>query len=345
MKRSTFHHFSFSFLISHLSLLICILLTGCGVDGDRFRVEGRFRNMNQAELLVYSMDGGINGVDTILVRNGRFSYETTLRMPSTLVIIFPNFSELPIFAKPGKTVDVKGDVSHLKEIAVGGTDANDDMTKLRMQLNKLMPPEVPKAIEEFIKDNPESQCCPYLVQHYFLQVPEPDFKKAYESVALMLKENPEDGMLVRWENELKGLRNNVGKGKLPAFSATDIKGRSVSQNDLKSKVNVLTVWASWNFVSVDTQQRLLQLKKTYGDKLSIVSICLDGDINDCKRRVNRDSVQWKTVCDGRMWQSPVLSKLGVGGLPANWVVNQQGVVIDRNLNPHQMEEKIKDLCK
>lgn len=327
-----------------LLLASLFILTACGVDSNRFRLEGRFRNMNQGEFLVYSTDGGIDGVDTVQVRNGRFSYETTLRMPSTFIIVFPNYSELPVFAQPGKSISIKGDVSHLKEIAVGGTDANDDMTKLRMQLNKLMPPEVPGAVEEFIKDNPESQICPYLLQHYFLQIPEPDYKKAYELVGIMLKKKPEDGMLMRWQKELKALRNDVRNGKLPAFSGTDVKGRSVSQNDLKSKVNVLSVWVSWNFMSIDTQRRLQALKKTYGDKLSIVSICLDGDINDCKKRLNRDSIQWKTICDGRMWQTPVLAKLGVGSLPANWIIDQKGVIVDHNLSPQQMEEKIKELC-
>lgn len=327
-----------------LLLASLFILTACGVDSNRFRLEGRFRNMNQGEFLVYSTDGGIDGVDTVQVRNGRFSYETTLRMPSTFIIVFPNYSELPVFAQPGKSISIKGDVSHLKEIAVGGTDANDDMTKLRMQLNKLMPPEVPGAVEEFIKDNPESQICPYLLQHYFLQIPEPDYKKAYELVGIMLKKKPEDGMLMRWQKELKALRNDVRNGKLPAFSGTDVKGRSVSQNDLKSKVNVLSVWVSWNFMSIDTQRRLQDLKRTYGDKLSIVSICLDGDINDCKKRLNRDSIQWKTICDGRMWQTPVLAKLGVGSLPANWIIDQNGVIVDHNLSPQQMEEKIKELC-
>ena len=86
------------------------------------------------------------------------------------------------------------------------------------------------------------------------------------------------------------------------------------------------------------------MKKTYGDKLSIVSVCLDGDIKDCKKRIERDSIQWKNICDGRMWQSPVLAKLGVGSLPANWIVNDKGVIIEHKLDPHQMETKIKELC-
>ena len=37
----------------------------------------------------------------------------------TLMIVFPNFTEQPVFAAPGKSVDIKGDASHLK----GGCDA------------------------------------------------------------------------------------------------------------------------------------------------------------------------------------------------------------------------------
>ena len=317
-----------------------MLLAACGVDSDRFRLEGRFRNINQGEFWVYSIDGGIDGVDTIQVRNGRFSYETELRMPATFIIIFPNYSELPVFAKPGKTVSLKGDVSHLKEVAVNGTEANEDMTKLRMELNKLMPPEVPNAVEKFIKKNPGSQAGPYLLQHYYLQEVEPDYKKAYELAGIMMKENPDNGILAKWEQELKGLSHYRWKGKLPSFSATDIKGRSVSQNDLKAKLNVLMVWASWNFQSTDTQRRLQKLKKTYGEKLGVVGICLDADVKDCRRRMEKDSIQWKTVCDGRMWNSPVLGQLGVGSLPANWLVNQKGEIIERNVDPQKIEERV-----
>jgi hypothetical protein len=324
----------------YLLLASLFVLTACGVDGDHFRMEGRLRNMNQGEFWVYSIDGGIDGIDTIKVRDGRFIYETPLRMPATFVIVFPNYSEQAVFARPGKTITIKGDASHMKEMTITGTSDNDDMTKLRMELNRLMPPEVPGAIETFIRENPESQASPYLLQRYFLQNNSPDYKKAYELVEMMLKEQPDHGMLVKWQQELKGLRNNARQGKLPAFSATDVKGRSVSVADLNGKVNVLTVWASWNFNSTDTQRRLLKLKKTYGSKLGVVSVCMDANVRECKRTLERDSVAWKTVCDGRMWQSPIVGKLGIGDVPMNWLLNEKGIIVERNLSPQEMEEKI-----
>lgn len=324
---------------------LTFLIVACGVDSDKFRLQGRLRNMNQGEFWVYSMDGSTDGIDTIPVREGRFSYEIPLRSPSTLVVIFPNYSEQPVFAEPGVEVDIKGDASHLREIAINGTDDNEEMTKLRLELGKLMPPEVPKRVEQFIKENPASPVSVYLLQRYFLMEGGADYKKAQELVELMAIGQPDNGQVIKWKKALKGLRNGMLKSKLPAFSAKDVKGRSVSLDDLKKQLNVVTVWASWNFQSTDIQRRLQKLKKDYGDKLGVVSVCLDGRPDDCKQRVERDSLPWKTVCDGRMWDSPLLAKLGVADVPSNLVIDSKGTIVARDLNPAKLEEEIKKRLK
>ena len=326
-------------------LSVILLLSACGVDSNKFRLTGRLRNINQGMFWIYSPDGAIEGIDTIQVHNGRFSYETELRMPATFVIIFPNFSEQPVFAEPGEEVDIKGNASQMKEMIIKGTDDNDAMTELRMELNELMPPEVPKAVGKFINQNPGSRVSQYLLQRYFLSDPQANLEQAYVLASLMQKENPDDAKLTKWKQELEGLRNGQQNKQLSDFSAKDIQGRNVSLSDLKSKVNVITVWASWNYQSTDIQRRLQRMKKNNGDKLSVVSVCLDADYKKCKQTLERDSVPWKTVCDGRMWQTPMLSKLGVADVPGNLVLNANGIVQARNLNPQQLEDKISQMLK
>jgi len=328
-----------------LGLLALLLLGSCGVDSDRFRLEGRLRNMHQGEFWVYSTDGGIDGIDTIPVREGRFVYEIPMRSPSTLVIVFPNYSELPVFARPGAEVEIKGDATHLREMAINGTDENGEMTKLRMELNRLMPPEVPGKVEEFIRENPESEVSVYLLQRYFLQEDAADYKRAMALVELMLKEQPDNGRLIEWKKQLPALCRGMVKAKLPAFTASDVKGRTVTQDDLKKKANVLTVWASWSFQSTDMQRRLIRLKKDYGERLGVVSICLDARPQDCRQRVERDSLPWKTVCDGRVWQTPLLAKLGISEVPASMVIDSRGVIVARDLAPQELEDELKKMLK
>jgi hypothetical protein len=327
------------------AVLLVLVLAACGPQGDRFRLEGRLRNMNQAEFFVYSPDGAIVGIDTIPVREGRFSYETELRIPATLIVIFPNYSELPIFAEPGKAVSIKGDATHLKEIVVKGTDANEQMTGLRTQLNKLMPPEVRKAVAAYVTEHPESPVSNYLLQRYFLLDAEPDYAQAATLLKKMQKAQPDNGQIVQWAKAVERLKNGAVKGRMPNFSATDIKGRSVTQGDLHGKVNVLSLWASWSFPSTDIQRRLTNMKRNYGDKLGVVSICLDADAKGCRRRLERDSIMWKTVCDGRMWSSPLLATFGFANVPSNLLIDDKGIIVAADMDGKTLEEEINKRMK
>ena len=92
-----------------LLILLTLVLVACGTDGHHFEVEGKLTNLNQGEFYVYSPDNVIEGTDTIKVQGGRFSYEIPCEKEGVLIVVFPNFSEQPIFAQPGTSVDIKGD--------------------------------------------------------------------------------------------------------------------------------------------------------------------------------------------------------------------------------------------
>lgn len=144
-------------------VFLLLLLGSCSGKSGRFKMEGRFLHLNQGQVLVYSPDGGIDGLDTINIQGGRFVYETEMRDPSTLVLVFPNYSEQPIFAEPGGKVMVKADASHLREMEVEGTDDNELMTDFRQLLAKNSPLDAPKLTADFVKEHPGSRVGVYLV--------------------------------------------------------------------------------------------------------------------------------------------------------------------------------------
>lgn len=323
----------------------CLLLGSCGPEGDRFRLSGRLRNINQGQFLVYSPDGGFVGIDTIKVQNGRFAYEREVRGDVTLMLVFPNFSEQAVFAAPGEEVEIKGDATHLKEITIKGTDDNNELTKLRMRVNKLMPPEIPAAIAQYIEEEPTSIVSLYLLDKYFVSAKTPDYVEGQRLADLMLKANPDNGRLRKLKKQLDGLRYNRLQGTLPAFSVTDIKGQKVSNRLLQDKVGVITTWATWHFPSLDIQRRLRRLQKKHAQELALLSINLDGDKRECQRRVDRDSLQWAIVCDGQSFQTPLVQQLGLYVVPAMLVVNKQGRIVARDLEANKVEEEIERLLR
>ena len=177
-------------------------MVSCGTDKRHFKIDGRLLNLNQGEFYVYSPDGSLGGVDTIKVQAGRFTYKVECQKEMTLMIVFPNFTEQPVFAAPGKSVDIKGDASHLKEMTVKGTKANELMNQLREQIANASPAEIQKYAKQFVEDHPESIVSMYVVRNFFLQKDNPDFATARLLIDKMIESQPNN-------NALKTLQQTV----------------------------------------------------------------------------------------------------------------------------------------
>ena len=84
---------------------VSLLLISCGDSQKNFKIQGSFKGFNQGELYVYTMNGSPR-LDTIGVSRGEFVYQASITEPTTLVIVFPNYSELPVFAAMPQTSSI-----------------------------------------------------------------------------------------------------------------------------------------------------------------------------------------------------------------------------------------------
>ena len=322
---------------------LTLILVSCGSRSGYFSFEGRLLNLNQGEFYVYSTDGVFEGVDTIKVEGGRFAFETPCKENGTIVIVFPNFSEQPVFAEPGKSATIKGDASHLKEIEVDGTDENKLMNAFRQQIAKASPPEVTKYAELFIKNNPGSLASVYVLRKYFVTAKDIDFKKTEQLANAIYKAQPKNGSIARLLRYLNTAQKCAVGAKLPSFTAKDINDKSVSTADLRGKVAVVFTWADWHFDSRNMRERLNWMKKEYGNKLAVLGISIDASKQKCRRMLQNDSIGIINVCDQMMFESPLMERFSFTGIGESVMFNAQGRVVERNLKPNDIESKLRIL--
>ena len=322
--------------------LFIFLLLSCGSNHETFLLEGTFKGFNQGELYIYGMNG-THRLDTISVVKGRFHYEVSLENPVTFSLVFPNFSELPVFGEPRSEVEIEGDVSHLKEIRVTGTDINKQMTDFRLKTSGMTPPEVIRAAEAFISKNPASPVSLYLLNRYFTQAINPDRKKAVALISELEKAQPDEPTLKGLKEKIKSLDVLKEGAKIPAFTAKDIDGKTVRSSDLNAPVNIIYVWAKWNYESVNMQRQLTFFQKQNKDKVKVLGISLDPDVKTCRKAADQDSVKWSTVCDGKMWETPLLRQLGLWYIPDNIILDSQGKIIAHTLHTNDLQNKAREL--
>lgn len=328
-----------------LFLFFTLFFTSCGVRSGYFRLEGKFIHLNQGEFYVYNPDNSTKGFDTIKVDGGRFTYEMPCKDSYTLMLVFPNFSEQPIFAEPGKSVEIKADASHLKEMTVEGTKANELMGDFRKSILNVSPPEEKKLADQFIRDHRGSVVSAFLVRKYFVNTQEPDYAKASELIELMLKEQPKNGSLIRLQQQLKWLKKVDVNKPLPSFTAYDTNGKLVSSTTLASApVAVIYTWATYSYDSQDLQRELQRKQKKSKGKLQLLSVSVDADKKECKKTLERDSITCPNICDGEMFENKTIQLLGLTALPDN-ILLQNGKIIGRGMKKRELTDKLDQLLK
>lgn len=366
------------------TLVAALVCTSCGTDSRHFRIDGRLLHLNQGEFYVYSPDGTINGLDTIKVQAGRFSYEVACDRPMTLMIVFPNFTEQPVFAQPGKSVDLKGDASHLKEMTVKGTKDNELMNKFREMIRNAAPPEMKKCAQLFVQDHPESRVGAYLVDRYFIHDANPDTKTAVRLVDLMIEKQPENGYLKRQKRQLTASFVATKGADIPNVLGTTVDGKTIGRVQLtKAPVTVVCALATWKYESMSQFRRLAAYAASQQGRVAVVGVSIDASpslvrsqlasqigISDSASGLafgpssgsssgsssasasvaaqgsssSRSSSTSYVVCDGKMVESPFFTRLGLTGVPDNIVI-KNGRIAAAHLTDNQLTEFIKEKQK
>ena len=326
-----------------ITLCAAVLLSACGSSDQRFRFEGEFKNMNQAEFYLYNSANGKK--DTIHVQRGRFIYETDFTDTATLILMFPNFSQIPVFAASGITVKMKGDASQLRETKLKGSKENEEMTAFRLKANQLTPPEMTDIAAEYIIEEPNSPVSFYLLQQYFVKALDPDYKRALYLCNAMFKANPHNPAVAQLRRDLLLMNAGAVGSKMPLFALLDTKGNVVSNSQMRKKVNVTCLWATWNYDSRSQLNNLRMLLKKYNKDLSVLAICIDAGKEESRDFLRRDTINFPVVIDGKMWQTPMARSLGMTDVPSNIVSDKNGRIIARDIPTKELQKKLEKLLE
>jgi thiol-disulfide isomerase/thioredoxin len=134
-------------------------------------------------------------------------------------------------------------------------------------------------------------------------------------------------------------------GKPIQLKFTAVDGREVDLEKMRGKVVLLDFWASWCGPCMAEIPKLRSAyEKLHAKGFEIIGINMDEDKAQMQRVLTSARMTWPQCFDGQRWDGPLARQFGIMSIPALWLIDKRGVLVDLKGEPN-LEEKVEKLLK
>lgn len=136
----------------------------------------------------------------------------------------------------------------------------------------------------------------------------------------------------------------IGK-KAPNFQQAGLDGTPKSLDEVKGKVVLLDFWASWCRPCRAENPNVVRLYNAQKDNgFTVFSVSLDSNRELWKRAVAQDGLVWPHhTSDLKGWENEVAQRFGVSSIPQTFLLDANGIIVDKGLRGTQLEQRVKAL--
>lgn len=123
-------------------------------------------------------------------------------------------------------------------------------------------------------------------------------------------------------------------------------GEYVKLSSLRGKYVLVDFWASWCGPCRRENPNMVHLYQKYKDKgFTIYGVSLDMDRASWIEAIAQDRLTWTQVSDLAYWNSIVVPKYGISGIPATVLIDKEGKIIAKDLRGPELDAKLQEVLK
>ena len=315
-------------------------------------------------------------IDSVVSRNGKFKMHGSVEYPQMVILTSVNpLSRMTFFLENSK-IQITGKLDSLNDAKVTGSKTQDDysnyMTSAKTMsmkfaaLNreaqiasqkgdtarvgdmtrqmKAAENDMIRNAKDFVKNNRSSYFSPLLLAS-LSQSLQPD---ETESLLNTLDSNvAKIDVIVELKERLKAVKLVAVGQKAPDFTLNDVNGKPVSlYSKLGSKLLLVDFWAGWCRPCRMENPNVVKIYSEFHKKgFDVLGVSLDRSKDEWLKAIADDKLTWTHVSDLQYWNNAAAKLYAVNSIPANFLLDENGVIIARNLRGDDLYKTVKGVLE
>lgn len=344
-----------------------------------FTLSGKLEGLTDGKAYLLAFNPVANGtipIDTADVKGGEFSFSGKLAYPEQTFIAQDPAKPVAQLVLENAAVRIEGKAGDFASMKVTGSKSHDEFFQVantvngvQTQLNALMQSlnaefqqnggklSDKSAVRldsflvakrnialNYLKTNPKSQIKSLVAAAFYIPNPNqeaPEYtvadKKEVLATLSEAEKNDKYGKMVM--NFFKWLGEPA-----PDFTQNDPNDKPISLASYKGKYVLVDFWASWCKPCRAENPNVVKAYNQYKNKkFDILGVSLDESKEAWIAAIAQDKLTWKHVSDLKGWKNAASHLYGVESVPANFLIDPNGIIIGQNLRGKKLEKKLKSV--
>ena len=361
-------------------VFIAAVMAACAPKEPQFNITGKIADADSVTFILQKrVDGKTVKLDSAISLNGVFKIKGSVLYPETVTLVAKDKRKSRSFFVENAEITITGVLDSLSFAKVTGSKTQDESVAYQESMkpfsekyealeeeytvakgandeakiadiikrNDAINAEQTAFTKEYIKSHPASYFTPMLLGNLFNS----SEIEELEMIMNVIDTNvAKTATMVSLKERLAVMKTVVIGQQAPDFTMNDVNDKPVALSSMfgKSKLLLVDFWASWCKPCRLENPNVVKVWKEFNKKgFDVFGVSLDqpGAKEKWMQAIKDDKLTWTHVSDLKWWDCAAAKLYAVRSIPANFLLDETGKIIARDLRDEDLYNKVKELLE
>ncbi len=355
--------------------IISLLAAACSSE-PHYVITGQIEGADSVKFILQKREAGqAIIIDSAIAHKGNFKMKGgAVKYPEMAILTAQNTRNRTIFYLENSEITITGNLDSLYNAKITGSKTQDEYNGFLESNRKLsekysaisdefqtanqtgdtarvsqlrkeaqaVDNEISTLKKEFVKNNPSSFATPAILSGLMPDLSGSELETYINALDTAVANTPVIKDLKVTAVKMKAVE--VGQ-KAPDFTLNDPEGNPVSlYSKVGSKLLLVDFWAGWCGPCRRENPNVVKVYREFNKKgFDVFGVSLDQRKDEWVKAISDDKLTWTHVSDLNYWDNAAARLYVVNMIPANFLLDENGVIIARNLTGDELYNKVKEV--